>query len=402
MNVHDISRLDANTLSHHDIEKLDRKTSLAEGLPGRAYYDPAFYEAERKYVFATGWVGVGFASDIPNAGDVVPVSVAGYELILVRQKDGSVKCYHNICRHRGMKLVKAKGNLKSIRCSYHCWTYGIDGALLATPSIAGVNENRVDEFDYADLSLIEVRSGQYFDIIFANIDGKAIPLEDFLKPVRERVEPVFDLSIVKPADPATGRGSRDFPVNWKIVLEGGIEDYHLPFVHKAFDHSKDYTTEIGGEVYSGFSSRRSLEEAQKRYATKATDGNVLPIFPSMEASGVAHACILFIFPATILTCTPSYISASLQLPRGPELTHYTSRTYFIGDAATSQDCKKLRDENTIYWKQVLDEDDGPWREVQAMTRVREELGLPSRFSPHWEAALHNFQKTVAAKLPVTD
>jgi len=402
MNVHDTRDLESNTLSHGDVEKLDRPISFAQGLPGRAYYDPSFYEAERKHIFASGWVGVGFASDIPNIGDVVPVSVAGYELILVRVRDGSIKCYHNICRHRGMKLVKDKGNVKTIRCSYHCWTYGLEGNLMATPSIAGVNQNNAENFDLSELSLIEVRSSQYFDIIFANIDGKAVDLDEYLKPVRERVEGTFDFSLVKPADPATGRGSRDYQVNWKIVLEGGIEDYHLPFVHKAFDHSKDYTSEIGGTVYSGFSSRRSLAESQKRYATKAADGNALPFFPNMEETGIAQTVILFIFPSTILTCTPSYVSASLQLPRGPELTHYTSRTYFIGDAATSPEYKKLRDENTIYWKQVLDEDDGPWREVQAMARIREELKVPSRFSPHWEAALHNFQKTVASKLPVID
>ncbi|TGR17945.1 hypothetical protein EN792_033760 [Mesorhizobium sp. M00.F.Ca.ET.149.01.1.1] len=96
-----------------------------QGLQGRAYYDPSFYEAERKHVFAAGWVGVGFASDIPNPGDVVPISVAGYELILVRLKDGSIKCYHNICRHRSMKLVKDKGNVRTIRCSYYCWTCGL-------------------------------------------------------------------------------------------------------------------------------------------------------------------------------------------------------------------------------------------------------------------------------------
>ncbi|MFK0167089.1 aromatic ring-hydroxylating dioxygenase subunit alpha [Rhizobium sp. NPDC090279] len=397
MNAHDTAVFGATALSEREIEKLSLPTSLAEGLPGRTYYDPSFYELERKHVFAAGWTGIGFASDVPNVGDVVPVSVADYELILVRAKSGEVKCYHNICRHRGMKLVKGKGNVKTIRCSYHCWTYGLEGNLLATPSIAGVNESQAEGFDLSQLSLVEVRIGQYLDVIFANIDGKAKSLDEFLKPVRERLEPIYDFTILKPTPDGTGRGSRDFAVNWKIVVEGGIEDYHLPFVHKAFDHSKDYSSEIGGSVYSGFSSRRSLVDAQKRYATKVADGNELPFFPSMVETGIAQTVILFVFPATIITCTPNYMSLSLQLPRGPELTHYTSKTYFIGDSATSDAFAKLREENTIYWKQVLDEDDGPWRQVQAMARNREEIGLPSRFSPHWEVALHNFQKTVAEK-----
>ncbi|MCK1710435.1 MULTISPECIES: aromatic ring-hydroxylating dioxygenase subunit alpha [unclassified Bradyrhizobium] len=382
-------------LSDNEIQGLARPTGTATGLPGRAYYDEAFYEAERKHVFAANWTGVGFGSDVPNPGDIKPVSVAGYELLLVRGKDAKVNVYHNICRHRGMKLAKAAGNVRTIRCSYHCWTYGLDGQLLATPSIAGVNENRAEDFNYNELGLIQVRSGQYFDIIFVNIDGKALELSEHLRPVRERLEGTFDFSILRAADAASGRGSRDIAVNWKVVVEGGIEDYHLPFVHRVFSHSKIYVTEDGGDIYSGFSSKRGIAEAQERYATKASDGNVLPIFPDMEKTGTAEAVILFVFPNTIISCTPSYVSGSLQLPLGPGNTRYTSRTYFIGEAATAPEYKKLRDENTIYWKEVLDEDDEPWREVQAMARVREDLGLESRFSPHWERALHIFQKFIA-------
>lgn len=402
MNVHDNEGLTGNTLTQAELDMLNLPTNIARGLPGRAYYDPAIYEAERQAIFASGWVGIGFASDVPNIGDVAPISVAGWELILVRAKDGSIKCYHNICRHRGMKLIKDKGNVKTIRCSYHCWTYGLDGNLLATPSISGANDSQADGFDPDELALMPVRVGQYLDVIFANIDGTAGSLDDFIAPVRARLEPVYDFSLLKLTLPGTGRGSRDFPVNWKVVVEGGIEDYHLPFVHKAFDHSTDYTSEISGDVYSGFSSRRSLAESQKRYSTKSTDGNALPFFPTMVETGVAETIVLFVFPTTVISCTPNYVSLSLQLPRGPELTHYTSKTYFIGDAATSEQFQKLRDENTIYWKQVLDEDDGPWREVQAMMRNREAIGLKSRFSPHWEVALHHFQKTVARKTNPAD
>jgi choline monooxygenase len=143
----------APPLSGDDIRGLERPTRTATGLPGRAYYDEFFYQAERKHVFAASWTGVGFGSDVPNPGDVKPVSVAGYELLLVRGKDGQVNVYHNICRHRGMKLVKAAGNVRSIRCSYHCWTYGLDGGLLATPSIGGVNQNRAEDFNYGELGL---------------------------------------------------------------------------------------------------------------------------------------------------------------------------------------------------------------------------------------------------------
>src|SRR5437660_1166405 len=83
------------------------------------------------------------------------------------------------------------------------------------------NENRAEDFNYNELGLIPVRSGQCFDIIFVNIDGKALELSEHLRPVRERIEGTFDFSILRAADAASGRGSRDIAVNWKVVVEGG-------------------------------------------------------------------------------------------------------------------------------------------------------------------------------------
>ena len=181
-------------------------------------------------------------------------------------------------------------------------------------------------------------------------------------------------------------------------MEGGIEDYHLPFVHRTLTHSRNYLVEDGGDVYAGFSATRDLAEARKRYETKASDGGELPFFPAMLDSGTAETLVVFLFPSTVVTCTPNCLIAAVQLPLGPERTRFVSRTYFIGDAATAPGYRKLRDENLIYWKEVLDEDDGPWREVQAMAHVREELGMAVRFSPHWERALHLFQKYLARRV----
>src|SRR5438046_1685522 len=120
-------------LSAAEVDELNQPTDSAAGLPGRAYFQPDFFEAERHKVFARGWMAVGFASAIPNAGDVVPVSIAGWELVIVRDKDGGILCFHNVCRHRGMKVVGQACNARRLSCPYHAWTYGLDGKLLATP-----------------------------------------------------------------------------------------------------------------------------------------------------------------------------------------------------------------------------------------------------------------------------
>ena len=376
---------------------LDQPTGTALGLPGRAYFDAGFYESERKSIFAAGWMTVGFASQVPKPGDVAPISIAGWELVMVRGRDGGIQVFHNVCRHRGMKVVGKACNARTLACPYHYWTYGLDGKLLATPAIGGPSEPAAPGIDPAQLSLVPVASGVWFDFVFVNIDGNAPPLDQHLKPVRERVEASFDLSQVKLGEGGRN-GTRGYPVNWKVVLEGSIEDYHLPFVHKAFNHSKDYHTEEGGAVYAGFSSKRGLDEAAKRYGALDNAGVTLPTFPAMKKSGIAETVVLFIYPNAVLSCTPTYVSTSFMIPDGPEHTTYVSQTNFVGDGATDPAYKHLREDNAAFWNEVFNEDDGIWKTIQHMSHVREGLGLPTRFSPHWERALHAFQKYVAGRL----
>jgi choline monooxygenase len=384
-------------LTREDLAGLRKPTGEALGLPGRAYFDSAFYAAERQHVLAAGWMAAGFASDIPNAGDVMPVSVAGWELVLVRGRDGAIQCFHNVCRHRGMKVVGQACNARTLSCPYHRWTYDLNGKLMGTPAVGGVNINEAPEIDKQHLGLLPVRSGQWFDFIFVNIDGKASTLEEHLRPVRERIEPTFDLTQVHRG--TGGRsGTREYPVNWKVVLEGSIEDYHLPYVHKAFKHSTEYYTEDGGDIYAGFSSKRDLAEARQRYGAEDDAGLSLPTFPAMERSGKAETVVLFLFPNAILSCTPSYVSTSIMLPQGPEEVRYSARTHFINEGATDARFQKLREDNAAFWNEVFDEDDGMWKTIQSMSHVREEIGLKTRFSPHWERALHGFQKYLAKRL----
>lgn len=379
-------------IENEEREPLFRPTGRAAGLPGRAYYDPAFYETERHTIFSKNWMGIGFAADVPDAGDIQPISVAGWELITVRQKDGSIKCFHNICRHRGMRLVKEKGNARSIRCIFHCWTYALDGRLVATPVINGVDEHQSEDFDYSELGLKEVRCGQYLGIIFVNLDNNAVPLEEYLRPVRERLEGVFDMSLIRDGKTVN---TMTYPVNWKVAYEGGIEDYHVGFVHKKMSHSPVYKFEDGGGTYAGFSNTRKLDDVKGAIFERSLDGKTLPIFPTMEQTGVTNAITLFVFPTVIIGCKPNSVRTSVSLPQGPEKTEYYGRTYFIGEAATDPAYQKLRDGVQEFWAEAFHEDDVVWREVQAMVKIREDLKLGTRFSPHWERALHAFQKYVA-------
>src|ERR1700755_1092259 len=82
------------------VAALDRPTELAENLPREAYTDPAFFALEIERVFGRNWTYVGAAGEMPNPGDAIPLQLGGMPIVLVRQRDGAVKAFHNVCRHR--------------------------------------------------------------------------------------------------------------------------------------------------------------------------------------------------------------------------------------------------------------------------------------------------------------
>ena len=149
------------------------------GLSNRHYIDPEWFETEKDRVFFDNWAAIGFAKDVPGNGDAMPVSFLGQPLVIVRGRDGKVRVFQNICRHRGMILVRQPGHIRgAIRCPYHSWSYDLDGTLKATPHVGGPGHNTHEAIDRETLGLIEVRSHIWRDVVFVNISGDAQHFED--------------------------------------------------------------------------------------------------------------------------------------------------------------------------------------------------------------------------------
>ena len=125
-----------------DLAEVLQPVSTARGLPNAHYVDPNVFAEETKALLFAQWAGIGFAKDIPNAGDAMPIDFLGVPLLAVRDEDGNVGVFQNICRHRGMILVSEPGNIRgTIRCPYHSWCYGLNGKLRSTPHVGGPWQN---------------------------------------------------------------------------------------------------------------------------------------------------------------------------------------------------------------------------------------------------------------------
>jgi choline monooxygenase len=212
-------------------------------LPTRLYRDPAQYEAERRSVFAAGWQFLGREADMPRAGDYLAEEIAGYPLLAVRDAQGGLNGFHNVCRHRAGPLVDdgAGSCGQELTCRYHGWRYTLDGRLRNATGF-GVLEG----FDPREFGLHPAAVQTWRGFVFVNPDAKAPPLAELVAPL----EALFEARDIRLA-PAVTRRSHEIACNWKTYVENYLEGYHIGPIHPelaAEIEVADYQVTMHGEV----------------------------------------------------------------------------------------------------------------------------------------------------------
>ena len=176
--------LDASLLKQFDQETVPR-----HGLPGAAYVSEAFYQLEKSHLFSRAWVFAGFDHQVPNTGDVLPISVAGQPLFILRNEAEEISAFHNVCRHRNLQLVDKPSNCgRLLRCPYHSWSYDLNGALKNAPFFGGDEKQRVVGFKLDENGLMPVNCAVWNDWVFVNLDPQPEPFEDFVRPIKKLLD----------------------------------------------------------------------------------------------------------------------------------------------------------------------------------------------------------------------
>ena len=199
--------------------------------PDRSWYtDPAVLDAERTAIFARRWVLVGRGSELPDPGDYVTVEVAGESVIVVRQDDGAVHAMLNVCRHRGARiLLDAQGSCaRTIRCPYHSWSYGLDGALLGAPNLREAVGPAQARLALQPVAVHEAHGG-----LWVNLDADPESFDaDIGVQLRDRLGSDAALGGWELERLITGRQIRyEVAANWKLIVENFMECYHCASIH---------------------------------------------------------------------------------------------------------------------------------------------------------------------------
>ncbi len=278
-----------------DAYQVEPDIGRAWTLPATLYLDANVFAAEKEKIFSRTWQVVGHVSQTSNPGDYFTTELVGEPLVFVRGLDGKLRGFYNVCRHRAGPPAEGCGSRKLFRCAYHGWTYGLDGALISATEIEEVEGFRLEDF-----ALVPVRTEEWFNFIFVNLDPQAPPLRESLGELPGQAEkfPFAKLKLFE-------RRTYDMKCNWKTYVDNYLEGYHLPSVHPSLNRELDYnayTVEPYARHVRQFSPIRGAQPGDatpRRYQESRQD---------------LTTDYFWIFPNWMLNCYPDNVSLNIVLP----------------------------------------------------------------------------------------
>ena len=386
----------SDILDPNKIEVVKNPIEKAHGLPNECYLNNDYLEFEKEKIFKNNWTMIGVASSVPNPGDAKPFNLLGIPILIVRNKENEVKVFHNVCSHRGFKLVDQECKLKNvIRCPYHSWSYDFNGKLTVTPHIGGLGKHEVKGFDKNKSNLKEIKSNIWMDLIFININSNAKPFEDFIKPLEDRWSKFISKKDQKLIRHSTDNGYFNMTVNsnWKFAIENYCESYHLPWIHpelnKVSNISDHYHIEDENLNFSGQGSNKYSQQF---------DGNIkFKCFPNWPTELYEKSEYVSLYPNVMLGIHIDHFYAFWLEPISNNQTKEHFELYYVGDeSASSDEFKDIREKNFAFWQEVMNED------VTAIEGMQNGRNSPAynggNFSPVMDTPTLMFHKWVATNL----
>jgi phenylpropionate dioxygenase-like ring-hydroxylating dioxygenase large terminal subunit len=342
-------------------------------LPYRWYSDAETLRLEQERIFARSWTYGGRAEEVAEPGSYVTTRAGDVPLLVTRARDGELRAFVNVCRHRGAVLTEENSRRETIQCHYHAWTYGLDGALRAAP-----RSDREPDFDKTTLGLLPASAETWGPFLFVNPDARAAPLRDTLGELPAILDSALDLSRLR----YHSRSDYTLDANWKIAVENFLECYHCSIAHPQFSSVVDvdpdaYELEPHPTFASAFGRIREQPKA-------------LPYDPHGD---VARGQFHLLFPNVKLNVMPGRPNLSIGPlhPDGPDrTTGYLD--YFFGEDVDAG----WIDELLTFDKQVGAEDRGL---VESVHRgMRSGLVDRGRLLLSSERLIHEFQRYVLERL----
>jgi len=386
--------IESGGVGRASLEQVLRPIEQASGLPNAAYTSGEHFRHERDEVIGRTWAGLTFVDSIPQRPFALPVEFMGLPLLITRDRHGSLRVFHNVCSHRGMKLVAEPAEISGlITCRYHCWAYAASGELKATPHLGGVGQHTSGGFEYARHGLKAVRSAEFLGVLFINLSGDAADFDQHIAALRTRMSMLMGAGAWSALRPGVTDAQLTLEVhcNWKLAVENYCESYHLPWVHpslNSYSKLEDHYCFLDAREFSG--------QGSLAYRLSEVAGSRLPRFPDWPADRMHVAEYPSLYPNVLLGFHADHAFAVILTPLAVDATREEVRIFYLGEGATADAYGSCRAATHSSWRGVFAEDVFA---VEGMQQGRASPGYQGGvFSPVMDEATHHFHRWIAQRL----
>ena len=353
----------------------------ARAMPKSVYTSPDFAAMEETHIFAREWLCAGRAEALPNPGDYLTMEIGGEPIIILRDREGELRGLSNVCRHRMSTLLEGRGNVRSIVCPYHAWTYNLDGSLRGATAMS-LNEGFCKE----DVKLPKVRVENWLGWIMVTLNPDAPAPQEALADV-EKLVGYLDMGSYVEAF----REEFHWDTNWKVLAENFMESYHLPVCHEGT---------IGGTVdLMKMTCPEGFASFNYHYIMKNDSLPLTLAHPSnttLVGDQRRITWLLSIYPALLITLTPGYFWYLSLTPDGPGKVKVLFGGGLAADWAQDPEAAKHFAELKALLDDVNVEDKGC---VERVYRgLCADLSEPGALS-HLERPNFEFAQYIASKMP---
>ena len=358
-------------------------------LPAWTYQNAEFQALEKEAIFMRSWQLVGHVSELKKPGDYLRFDVLGESAVVVRDQQGKLRAFHNVCRHRAFRLVdKPAGHCGSLlTCRYHGFSYDLSGRLVAVA--AGEDFEGLDKSQYG---LVPIELESYLGFVFIRFVADDGPhVREQLAPFHEALE----LYRTEAMTPLMTIATNDIRADWKVAVENNIEAYHVPIAHPGLQrlYGRTYTLEVqplgvsrgGGSLHD----EQSTNWSERHYQRVLPDIAHLP--PDRKRAWLYYS----LFPNVAFEFYPDQIAFYQLLPVAPGRSVSRAGAYALAD--DRREMRAARYLNGRINRQVTREDVDLVEGVQCgVTSRGYRVGQLSRR----EARVRQFQALLREKIPV--
>ena len=347
----------------------DSRLARASTIPSGHYTDPAILEHEKRNIFEKTWQLVGSAQQLSEPGCYFTAVIGNEPVLMTRTASGEIRAMSNVCRHRAGPVAKGEGKRSAIQCRYHGWTYSLEGHLLGTPEMEGI-----ECFERSEVVLPQFRVEEWNGLLFVSLDRNAPSLLEFFGDLVDDM-PKGDFSGFRLAR----RKEWELACNWKVYVDNYLEGYHIPIVHPGLFRELDYPN----------------------YRTETKGNYSIQVAPTRKADRIrvvegrdTEVRYFWVYPNLMLNVYPDNFSTNLIVPldHGRTLTVFE---WYFRDPDSARGQRELAE--TIAFSDEIQIED-----VEICEAVQRGLQSSTyesgRYSPVRENGVHHFHGLYAASM----